>query len=115
MLRGSGDVQRDLPDYARHGMRRERAIAPDRHWPTRGLATLPRPPYTATLGVPGERTGPNANSASAQRRKEPSPVPDMVGGRKNMEIPIQYSNKVCINGTSPIPEEHFGWDFRNAL
>ena len=28
-----------------------------------------------------------------ERRNEPSPIPDMAGDRKNMVIPVRYSNK----------------------
>ena len=35
------------------------------------------------------------DSATGERRKEPSPVPDMTGDRKNMAIPIRCSN-LCI-------------------
>ena len=33
---------------------------PQRHATARGRATVPRPPHAASLGVAGERTGPNA-------------------------------------------------------
>ena len=39
-------------------------------------------------GFVGDAT--QVNSASGERRKEPSPVPDMARDRKNMEIPILY-------------------------
>ena len=59
------------------------------------------PPHTAAQGLIGERTGPNATSASGEGRKEPSSIPDMARDRKNMEIPIRYSNKLqltrCMN------------------
>ena len=44
-----------------------------------------------------EERAPTPNSASGESRKEPSPVPDMAGDGKNMEIPIRYSNKLRIN------------------
>ena len=37
---------------------------------------------------------PTPNSASGERRKEPSPIPDMAGARKNMEIPVPQQNTV---------------------
>ena len=45
----------------------------------------------------GRGRAPTPNSASGDRRKEPSPIPDMAGDRKDMEMLIRYSNKLCMS------------------
>ena len=44
-------------------------------------------------------------------RGRASSIPVMAGDHKNMEILIRHSNKPRMNGTPPIPEELFCWDF----
>ena len=48
------------------GFRKPAAL--ERHPTARGRATVPRPSHTAALGVPGERTGANAQLGEGGRR-----------------------------------------------
>ena len=61
MLCGDGDdedVRLDLHSYVRlFQYSFSTPAAPERQPTPRGRATVPRPPHTATPGVPSERTG----------------------------------------------------------
>ena len=57
-----------------------------------------RPTWHHKVELAKERA-PTPNSASGERRKGPSPILDMAGDRKSMEIPIRCSNKTVLERT----------------
>ena len=69
-------------------------LLPERRRARRDLTPVPPTPMVSSAK---ERAASEPNAASGGHPKTPAPVPDMAEDRKNMDIPLRYSTKLCMD------------------